>query len=149
MKKSIILLIVAMLMCGLSSNAFSWGGHYRYDRGRYYRDAGWWGVGGLVTGLAIGAYVSSLPPQYDTVVVSGVPYYYSDGYYYQTGPNGYVVVTPPTSQVQTQGQAQGQTAPTQNNTMVYILGTLFGILLLLCIGLSFKKLMVRTTGKPA
>jgi len=128
------MLLVTMLLCGLSTKAFSWEGHYRYREGHYYRDAGWWGFGGFVTGLAVGAYVASLPPRYETVVVGGVPYYYADGYYYQAGPGGYVVVEPPAY--------QGQTAPAENNVMLYILGTLFGVLLLLCIGFLFKKLLV-------
>jgi len=135
MNKSIVMVLVAILLCGFSTKSFSWGGHYQYRGGRYYSDAGWWGVGGLVTGLAVGAYVASLPPQYETVVIGGSPYYYADGYYYQTGPNGYVVVTPPAS--------QGQTSPMRNNAMVYILGTLFAILLLLCIGVLLKKLLGR------
>ncbi len=135
MKKLTTMLLVVMLLGGLSANAFSWDGHYRYRDGHYYRDAGWWGFSGFVTGLAIGAYVSSLPPGYETIVIGGVPYYYSDGYYYQVGPNGYVVVAPPVS--------AGQTIPTENNSMIYILGMLCGILLLLGIGLLVKKLLVR------
>jgi len=140
MKKLTVMVLIAMLLGGFSTQAFSWGGgHYRYREGRYYRDAGW-GVGGFVTGLAVGAYVASLPPQYDTVVIGGSPYYYADGYYYQAGPSGYMVVTPPAS--------VGQTMPTGNNAMVYILGTLFGILLLLCIGLLLKKMFVREAKSP-
>jgi hypothetical protein len=135
MKKLTAIVVVAMLLCGFTAKAYSWNGHYRYREGRYYRDAGLWGLGGFVAGLTVGAYVSSLPPQYDTVVIAGVPYYYADGYYYQTGPSGYVVVTPPAS--------QGQSPPMKNNGMFYILGTLFGILLLLCIGFLSRKLLVR------
>lgn len=135
MKKLIVLLLVVMLLCSLSTEAFAWGNHYRYSEGRYYRSAGWWGLGGFVTGLAVGAYVASLPPRYETIVVSGVPYYYVDGYYYQTGPSGYVVVTPPI--------AQGQTNTTGYNPSIYILGTLFGILLLAGIGLLLKKLFTK------
>ena len=140
MKKSIAMVLVAMLLCGFSTKAFSWGDHYRYRGGHYYRDAGLWGFGGFATGLAVGAYVASLPPQYNTVVIGGVPYYYADGYYYQAGPSGYVIVTPPTS--------QGQAPPTESNAMIYILGTLFGILLLLCIGFLLKKFLARE-GKSA
>jgi len=135
MKKLTAIALVVIILCGFSAKAFSWDGHYRYREGRYYRDAGWWGLGGFVTGLAVGAYVASLPPQYEIIEINGVPYYYADGYYYQAGPGGYVVVTPPTS--------QGQAAPAGNNAMVYILGTLFGIVLLLCIGLLIKKILLR------
>jgi len=127
------MLLVAMVLGGLSTKAFSWEGHYRYREGRYYRDAGWWGFGGFVTGLTVGAYVASLPPRYETVVIDGSPYYYADGYYYQAGPGGYVVVTPP----------QGGSSPAGNNIMVYILGILFGILLLLGIGFLLKKLLAK------
>jgi len=135
MKRLTTMFLVVMLVCGFSANSFSRGDHYRYREGRYYRDAGWFGLGGFATGLAVGAYVESLPPQYETVVIGGSPYYYYDGYYYQPGPSGYVVVTPPVS--------QGQTLPSHNNALVYILGLLFGILLLLSIGLLLKKLLVR------
>ena len=127
MKKLIVTLLVPMLLCGLSTKALSWDGHYRYREGHYYR----LGLGGFVTGLAVGAYVASLPPRYGTIFIGGVPYYYADGYYYQAGPGGYVVVAPPAP--------QGQVPPAENNVMIYILGTLVGILLLFCIGLLFKK----------
>ncbi len=139
MKKLIAVLLVVMVLCSLSTDAFARGGHYRYREGRYYRSAGWWGLGGFVTGLAVGAYVALLPPRYETVVVAGVPYYYADGYYYQAGPSGYVVVAPPQGQI----VVQGQTNTIGGNPMVYILGTLFGILLLACIGLLFKKLFTK------
>jgi hypothetical protein len=135
MKKLTAMLLVMILLGGFSANAFSWGGHYGYRDGHYYRHAGWWGLGGFVTGLAVGAYVASLPSGYETVVIDGAPYYYADGYYYQAGPSGYVVAVPPAS--------QGQADPPANNVMIYILGTLFGIILLLCIGLLLKKLLVR------
>lgn len=136
MRKFTAIVLVAVLLGGFSTEAFSWHGHYGYREGRYYRDAGWWGFGGFVTGLAVGAYVTSLPPRYETVVINGVPYYYWDGYYYQAGPSGYVVVAPPA----------GQAAPAGNNAMVYILGTLAGIALLLGIGLLSKKLLGKEGG---
>ena len=140
MKKIIAVSLVAMLLVGFSTKALSWDGHYHYRGGHYYRDAGWWGFGGFVSGLAVGAYVASLPPRYETVYIGGVPYYYADGYYYQAGPSGYVVAAPPAS--------QGQSAPTGNdpsgnNPLLYVLGILFGIILLLCIGLLLKKLLER------
>jgi hypothetical protein len=135
MKKPIAMLLAAMLIGGFSTKALSYEGHYWYRGGHYYRDAGWWGLGGFFTGLAVGAYVSSLPPRYETVIIDGAPYYYADGYYYQAGPSGYVVVAPPAT--------QGQAAPSENNVMVYLLGILFGIVMLLCIGLLLKRLLVR------
>lgn len=137
MKKSIAFLLVMVLLSGFSTKALSWDDHYRYRGGHYYKDVGWWGFGGFATGLAVGAYVASLPPHYEIIFIGGVPYYYADGYYYQAGPSGYVIVAPPAP--------QGQTIPIENNGMPYVLGTLFGILLLLCIGLLLKKLLIRET----
>lgn len=42
-----------------------------------------------------GMIINTLPPDYSQVYVSGVPYYYDQGVYYQPGPSGYVVVPPP------------------------------------------------------
>ena len=85
----------------------------------------------------MGAYVASLPPAHETVFIDGTPYYYADGYYYQTGPNGYVVVDPPA------GAAQQSSAPPGANPMMYILGTLFAILLIAGIGLLLKILFTQ------
>ena len=134
MRKLIPVVLIALLIGGFSTKAISWDGHYRYRGGSYYRDAGWWGFGGFVTGLAVGTYVASLPPRYETVVINGAPYYYVDGYYYQAGPGGYVVVTPP---------AQGQAAPAGSNGLLYVLGTLCGIVLLLGIGVLVKQVLVK------
>ena len=71
------------------------GDRYYYRDGGWYKP-GWFGFGILVSALAIGALIDSLPPQHTTVVVQGTPYYYSDNYYYRQAPNGgYVVVAPP------------------------------------------------------
>lgn len=42
-----------------------------------------------------GMFINTLPPDYSQIYVGGNPYYYDQGVYYQTGPSGYVVVTPP------------------------------------------------------
>jgi hypothetical protein len=141
MKKFAALSLVFMLFCSLSTSAFSWDhwGHYGYHGGHYYRHAGWWGFGGLVTGLAVGAYVASLPPEHETIVVDGVPYYYYDGYYYQSGPNGYVVVNPPAGAADQSSDPAG--SGPMNSPMMYILGTLAAILLIACIGVLAKKLL--------
>ena len=136
MRKPMAVLLTAVLLCGLSTEAFA--AHYHYRGGHYYRNAGWWGLGGFVTGLAVGAYVTSLPPRYETVVIGGAPYYYADGYYYQTGPSGYVVVSPPV--------VQGQAVPAGNSPMVYVLGTLCAILVLAGTVLVLKKLFAREDG---
>ena len=136
MRKLMAMVLAVILLCGLSTEAFA---RYHYGGGHYYRDAGLWGFGGFVTGLAVGAYVSSLPPRYEMVVISGVPYYYADGYYYQVGPSGYVVVAPPV--------VQGQAAPPAGSgPVVYVLGTLFAILLLAGTVLVLKNLFARESG---
>ena len=138
MKKLMTLLFVATLLCSFSTVAFARGGHYQYRDGRY----SWWGLGGFLTGLAAGASVASLPRGYETVVVGGSPYYYYDGYYYRTGPVGYVVVAPPVMAVPAMESpiVQGQNNATGGNAMTYVLGTLLGVLLLAGIGLLLKSL---------
>ena len=42
-----------------------------------------------------GMIINTLPPDYSQVNVSGNPYYYDQGVYYQPGQSGYVVVAPP------------------------------------------------------
>lgn len=42
-----------------------------------------------------GMVVNVLPPDYSQIYVSGNPYYYDQGVYYETGPAGYMVVAPP------------------------------------------------------
>jgi hypothetical protein len=82
-----------------------------YDRGRshYYRDGrwyerGWFGLGFVVSALAIGALIESLPPRHTTVVVEGTPYYHDDMYYYRQSPQGGYVVVPQPQIVQAQPQ---------------------------------------------
>jgi len=140
--KKLILIFLCILLLGVSSDAFARSGHYHYRDGRYYRDAGWWGVGGFITGLAVGASVVTLPPRHETVIVAGAPYYYADGYYYQPAPNGYVVVAPPPTIVQEQASVAGA------NTMsaapiIYILGVLIAILILAGIALLLKRIFAK------
>jgi len=67
----------------------------------YYRDGQWYnrGLFGFDTPIAvlpIGTLVSSLPPQYATVMVQNVPYYsYGNTYYSQSPYGGYVVIQAP------------------------------------------------------
>ncbi len=136
MRKLLIVVMTLALLGSVANDAFSWEGHYRYREGRYYRSAGWWGLGGFVTGLAVGAYVASLPPRYETVVIAGTPYYYCDGYYYQAGPSGYVVVAPPV----VQGQTQSSGTTENYGPVVYIVGTLLAVFLLAGIILVLKKI---------
>jgi hypothetical protein len=112
----VILLMLTLFCPGGFARADDRGRHrvdYRgYDRGEryYYRDGGWYksgwfGFGILVSALAIGALIDSLPPQHTTVVVQGTPYYYGDNYYYRQAPNGGYVVVPPPVLVQPPVQA--------------------------------------------
>jgi hypothetical protein len=68
--------------------------HFWYDRGQWYRRDG---LGWLVVGAPLGAFVSDLPPFYTTVSFGGVPYYYADDTYYTWSGdhNEYEVVEPP------------------------------------------------------
>ena len=92
---------------------------HHYRDGRWYRDSFLW-FDTAVTFLAIGALVDRLPPRHTTVVYSGVPYYYADGYYYRVyDQGGYVVVQPPivaqtiiTQPVITQPLVMAQQVPT-------------------------------------
>ena len=79
----------------VSNHSWGGGGRHYYSGGNWYRH-GWFGFDTVVSALAIGALIDSLPPRHTTVVVAGTPYYYYDNYYYQTLPSGgYVVVPPP------------------------------------------------------
>ena len=51
----------------------------------------------VVVAPAIGVTVPVLPPNYATVRVRGVPYYYANNIYYLRSPTGYLVVDPPPS----------------------------------------------------
>ena len=81
---------------GHGGGGFHGSGHHGHG-GHYYHGGRWhsgWGWGGVATVLVIGAIVASLPPDYDTVYVSGVPYYYNN-IYYRPASGGYVVVRAP------------------------------------------------------
>ncbi len=72
--------------------------------GGYYVPPGWgaWAAtAGFVTGVVVGATVSSPPPYYSTVYVGSTTYIYSDGVYLQQSGSSYVVVEPPTGAVVT------------------------------------------------
>jgi len=103
MSKFLILAGVSCLVLTLSfSEAYAWGRgwgrgrDYHYYRGNRWYNHSWFWFDTAVSALAIGALVVNLPPRYTTVVYSGVPYYYADGYYYKAYPTGgYIVVPPP------------------------------------------------------
>ena len=71
--------------------------HNRYHRPRPGFAAGM--AIGTVTGMAIGHRIATLPRGYRTIYVSGSPYAYYGGVYYQTSSAGYVVVAPPAGAV--------------------------------------------------
>lgn len=70
------------------------GDRYHYRDGGWHR-SGWFGFDFAIAALTIGALIDTLPPASNTVVVGGVPYYYSNGYYFRPCPSGYVVVPAP------------------------------------------------------
>ena len=84
-------------------------GDYRGDR-HYYRDGSWYrhdslGASIVVSALAIGALIDSLPPIHTTVVVEGNPYYHDDRYYYRRSSQGGYVVVPTPVMVKPQSQS--------------------------------------------
>src|ERR1700730_5806691 len=70
-------------------------------RGRYWYSGGVWYSTGprgyVVVGAPVGVFVPALPPDYTTVWVDGVPYYYADDTYYawRDTDQQYEVVAPP------------------------------------------------------
>ena len=87
MKKVLGLLLVGLLVSGC---AYAWPGGWGHDRYEY-RGGHYWLGGAIVGGLVAGAIIASLPPR-----VTYVNGYYTDGtYWYQQGPEGYIVVAPP------------------------------------------------------
>lgn len=92
-----------------------WAGHHHYHDHDYWGDDAVWAFFG---GLAVGAFIASLPPRYETIVVSGTPYYYANGSYYVQSGNQYQVVAPPVG-------ATVENAPTQI-TNVYVNGEEYG-----------------------
>ncbi len=105
----IAILVFAFLLS--SSNAFAWGhgGRYYWHGGGWHRDGWFWG-GVAVSALTVGAVVASLPPHYKVVYTGNAPYYYDGTYYYQSYPNGYVIMAPPVIQPAPVVVVQPQTA---------------------------------------
>jgi hypothetical protein len=120
LKQIVRLRVVLVLLLGITlfcPSAFARGddrgGSRGYSRGdnrgerHYYRDGrwykpGWFGFGFVVSALAIGALIESLPPKHTTVIVEGAPYYHDDRYYYRQLPDGGYVVVPAPVIVQSQ-----------------------------------------------
>jgi len=104
-------------------------GVYRREGGEEHRhrdvevDRGFrpnWGWGGFVAGAVVG----SVPRPYETVVVNGSPYYYSQGTYYQSGPSGYVAVNPPSGAAVT-GPPPGAIPVAYGNQIFYYVDGVF------------------------
>jgi hypothetical protein len=69
------------------------GGNYFFHGGVWFRP---YGGRYVVVEPPVGIFLPVLPPDYATVWVGSVPYYYADGVYYNVAPGrGYVVVAPP------------------------------------------------------
>ncbi|MDD5747232.1 MAG: hypothetical protein PHO30_08225 [Candidatus Omnitrophica bacterium] len=125
--------IALCLMAALiSSEAYAWGGgrHSHYYKGDKLYSHRWFWFDAAVAALVIGALVENLPPRHTTVVYSGTPYYYAEGYYYRPYPDGgYIVVAPPPVTVVTPSPAvisyppvepQSQSAPDSGTVTVNI-----------------------------
>jgi len=71
------------------------GSRHYYHNGRWNRN-GWYGWGVPAPVFSAGVLVTSLPPGYTTVVVSGSTYYYGENTYFRQMPaGGFAVVTLP------------------------------------------------------
>lgn len=78
---------------GSGGYARSNGHRHYYHNGNWNRN-GWYGWGVPSPILSNGVLVSSLPPGYTTVVVSGNSYFYDNGTYFRQMPaGGFAVVT--------------------------------------------------------
>lgn len=67
-------------------------GHYFFHAGVWYQHRG---PGFVVVGPPIGIFLPILPPDYATLWIGGIPYYYANDVYYAPVPNGYQVVQAP------------------------------------------------------
>jgi hypothetical protein len=84
--------VYATLPVGAVSVAFG-GGNYFFHGGVWFRP---YGGHYVVVEPPIGIFVPVLPPDYATVWIGGIAYYYANGVYYNVAPGqGYVVVAPP------------------------------------------------------
>lgn len=83
---------------GYGHGGYGYGhGHYYYHDGYWHDSNWWWPLAWFTTAFTIGTVVSTLPPHYQTVYVSGAPYpyYYYDGTYFTPSRGGYLVVPAP------------------------------------------------------
>jgi len=93
------------------------GGSYFFHGGVWYRP---YSGRYIVVEPPLGIYLPVLPPDYATVWVGGVPYYYADGVYYNVAPgHGYVVVAPPPGVDTTQTVAPPPPPPAAPDPIFY------------------------------
>ena len=93
------------------------GGNYFFHGGVWYRP---YSGRYIVVQPPLGIYINTLPPDYATVWVAGVPYYYADDVYYNVAPGrGYVVVAPPPGIDTTQTAAPPAPAPVAPDPIFY------------------------------
>jgi len=80
---------------GSGAYARSYGHRHYYHNGNWNRN-GWYGWGPSFPVLSDGVLVTSLPPGYTTVLVSGTSYFYDNGTYFRQMPTGgFAVVAVP------------------------------------------------------
>ena len=93
------------------------GGNYFFHGGVWFRP---YGGRYVVVEPPVGIFLPVLPPDYATVWVGGVPYYYADGVYYNVAPgHGYVVVAPPPGVDTTQTVAPPAPPPVAPDPIFY------------------------------
>jgi hypothetical protein len=76
-------------------------------------------------GFNPGMIIGTLPPNYNQIYIGGTPYYYDQGVYYQPGPSGYEVVTPPIGAVVPQLPPGGVSIPTSSGVYYYAAGAFY------------------------
>lgn len=72
-----------------------------------------------------GMFLNVLPQGYSQIYVAGNPYYYDQGVYYQTGPSGYVVVSPPLGAIVPQPPPGAETIPYGATVYYYVAGAFY------------------------
>jgi hypothetical protein len=108
--------VYATLPVGALSVTFG-GGSYFYQGGVWFRP---YGPRYVVVTPPLGVYVPLLPPDYATIWIAGVPYYYANGVYYNVAPGqGYVVVAPPPGADTVQATPAPAPAPAAADPIIY------------------------------
>ncbi len=73
----------------------AWSHSVNHWGGAHYWGGGFYGGAAFVSGMLLGMAVASLPPHYETVYVTGSPYYYTNGVYNVKSGTEYTVVPAP------------------------------------------------------